>query len=142
MEILAEMILDKTSAAIYTTLTGSTALTALLNDATSVYDTQAPEGASLDYVVFSLQAGGPEVVTGSEIENNLWFVRVYSTSAKKASEAFEKVDALLHRKNITIGSGVTWWCAREENVKNVEVTPSGQLIWMAGGIYRIRTSGV
>lgn len=138
------MILDKTSAALYTTLTGGTALVSMLSGGTAgIYDTQAPEGAALDYVVFSHQAGGPETVSSSNIENNLWFVRAYSAvSAKRASEILGQADALLHRRNITIGSGSTWWCAREENVKNVEVTPSGQLVWMAGGIYRIRTSGV
>lgn len=134
------MILDKTSAALYTTLTGGTALTALLAGTASVYDMQAPDGASLPFVVFSLQAGGPENVDNNSLEQNIWNVRGYSaTSAKTATLIFEQVDLLLNRVNISITGYNTLWCAREETYKFVEETPNGR-IWSAGGMYRIRTA--
>ena len=135
------MILDDTSAALYTTLTGGTALTALLAGTTSVYDSQAPDGSSYAYAVFSHQGGGPELINPSNIEGNLWFVRVYSsTSMKLATQAFAQVDLLLHKKNLSISGVTTFWCAREENIKLVETTPSGEKAYTAGGIYRIRTT--
>jgi len=134
------MILDKTAAAFYTTLTGGTALTALLAGTASVYDTQAPDNATLPYVVFSHQAGGPENVDANNLEQNLWYVRAYSaTSAKTATEIFAQADTLINRVNISITGFNTIWCAREENIKLVENTPSGR-IWSAGGLYRIRTA--
>jgi len=134
------MILDKTAAALYTTMNGGTALTALLAGTTSIYDTQAPDNATLPFVVFSHQAGGPENVDANALEQNVWYVRVYSsTSAKNATEIFEQVDTLLNRVNITITGYNTIWCAREENVKLLENTPSGK-VWSSGGLYRIRTA--
>jgi hypothetical protein len=135
------MILDATSAALHTTLTGGTALTAKLAGTASVYDTQAPDGASYNYAVFSHQGGGPDLITPSNIESNLWFVRVYSaTSMKSATEAYAQADLLLHKKQLSITGLTTFWCAREENVKLVETTPSGNKAYMAGGIYRVRTT--
>ena len=135
------MILDKTSAAIYTTLHASTALTALLPKSTAIYDSQAPDNAILPYVVFSHQGGGPENVDNNDLEQNLWYVRVYSsTSAKDATQIFEKVDDLLNRVNISITGFNTLWCVREQNVKLLDNTPDGGKVWNAGAIYRIRTA--
>lgn len=133
------MILDKTAAALYTTMTGGTALTALLAGTASVYDMQAPDNATLPYVVFSLQAGGPDNLDNNDLEQNVWNIRGYSaTSPKAATLIFEQVDLLLDRVNISITGFNTLWCAREENYKLVEETPNGR-IYSAGGMYRIRT---
>jgi hypothetical protein len=134
-------LLGDTSTALYTTLNGGTALTTALGGTARIYDMQAPDGASLPYVVFQHQGGGPDNITSAGIESNLWLVKVYSNaSAKAASDIFALADELLHRKNITIGTANTWWCAREENVKLLENLPNGKRVWMRGGIYRIRTS--
>jgi hypothetical protein len=135
-------LLGDTSVALYTTLAGGTALTALLAGTTSVYESQAPDKSTYPFVVFNHQGGGPDNINPSEIESNLWLVKVYSaTSAKSASDIFAQADALLHRKNISIGSAKTFWCCREQNVKLVENPPNGVIRYMRGGIYRIRTTG-
>lgn len=135
------MILDDTSAALYTTMNGGTALTALLASTTSVYDTQAPDVAALPFVVFSHQGGGPDNLAPVNLESNLWYVRAYSASGMKAaSEIMTQIDALLHRKALAITGNTTFWCNREENIKLVENLPNGGKIWSAGGIYRIRTA--
>jgi hypothetical protein len=134
-------ILDATAAALYATLKAGTALTALLSGTTSIFDMQAPDGVSSPYVIFNHQGGGPELLTSKQIEGNIWLVRGYSAvSAKKASEIFGQVDALLNKKNITISGATTFWCVREENVKQVENGPDNSKFWMAGGLYRIRTT--
>jgi hypothetical protein len=142
------MILDATSAALHTTLTGGTALTAKLSTVPNtsgtvpaIYDTEAVDHASYNYAVYSHAGGGPDLITPSNIESNLWFVRVYSaTSMKSATEAYAQADLLLHKKQLSITGLTTFWCAREENVKLVETTPSGNKAYMAGGIYRVRTT--
>jgi Protein of unknown function (DUF3168) len=134
-------ILGDSGSAIFTTLKAGTALTALLAGTTAIYDQQAPDGATLPYVVFSHQGGGPDLITSANMENNLWFVRAYtSASSQHASAIFAEVDALLHKKNIAIGSLNTFWCAREENLQLVETEPNQAKVWMRGGSYRIRTS--
>jgi hypothetical protein len=135
------MILDDTSAALFTRMSAGTALTALLPGTASIYDTQAPDNATLPFVVFSHTDGGPENLDANNLEINLWYIRVYgSTSAKNTTEVFEQVDNLLNRVNITITGYNTLWCAREQNIKGIEITPDGSKIWNAGAIYRIRTA--
>ena len=136
-------ILGETSEAIFSTLSAGTVLITALGG-TAIYDTQAPEGASLPYIVFNHQGGGPDNITGSNIESNLWLVKAYSaTLLSNASSIFNEADKLLHKQSISINGGTvnTWWCCREENVKLVENPPSGKPIFMRGGIYRVRTSG-
>lgn len=135
------MILDATSAAIYTALSGGTALTALLAGTTSIYDMQAPDVAALPYCIFSHQGGGPDNIAPVNLENNMWYVRAYSaTSAKSATEIFTQIDALLNRKQLSITGFSTFWCNREENIRLVENLPNGGRIYSAGAIYRIRAA--
>ncbi len=136
-------ILDETAAALYTTLSGGTALTALLAGGTAgIYEGAPYEGAAFDYVVYNHQGGGPENINPSELESNLWLVQCYSvTSAKQAATIFNQVDALLHKKNLTIGTRDNIWTARVTNIKLLEHAPDGRRIWRAGGVYRIRTTG-
>jgi len=134
------MILDKTAAALYTTLNAGTALTALLARTDGIYDTQAPDGAVLPYVVFSHQAGGPENVDPNNLEQNVWYVRAYDdTRFKDATEIFEQIDTLLNKVNISITGFNTLRCVREENVRILETLPNKTKIWGVGGMYRIRT---
>lgn len=145
-------VLDATAAAIDTTLRAGTALTALLSTAprtsgtvpvAAIYEGAAPDGATLPYVVYQHQGGGPDSINPSDIESNLWTVKCYSgTSAKAAAAIFEQVDTLLHKRNLTITGGACFWCAREINLKLVETTPAAEKVYMTGGIYRIRTTGV
>lgn len=143
------MIIDNTATALGSVLTNGTALTTLLgtvpNTGTAsipaIYHMQAPEGAKLPYVVYSHQGGGPDNENRSNLESNLWYVRAYSGSTSaNAGTIFTQVDALLHKKNITIGSATTIWCCREENISLIENNPAGIRTYTCGGIYRIRTT--
>ncbi len=135
------MIINDTASAIYSTLTAGTTVTSMLAGTTSIYHLQAPDNASLPYVVYSLQAGGPELINPSKLETNTWWIRVYSvTSALNAAQIFEEVDKLLDRKNITITGATTIQCAREENIALVEQAAKGIRYYTCGGMYRIRTT--
>lgn len=135
------MILDDTARALYTTLTGGTALMPLLAGTASVYYLQAPEAAAYDFVVYSHQGGGPDNIYPGHAESNLWYVRAYSTvSPARAGSILTQVDALIDQRNISIAGVATYWCAREENINLVETLPNGKYVWSAGGVYRIRTS--
>ena len=135
------MIINDTASSFYTTLTGGTALTAMLAGTTSVYHMQAPDEAAFPYVVYNHQGGGPTPINPSRLEDNVWWVRAYSvTSGVNAAQIFEQVDALLHRKNITITGATTIWCQREQNIALVENPKTGTKIFTCGGMYRIRTT--
>jgi hypothetical protein len=102
---------------------------------------QAPEKATPPYIVFSLQAGGPELINPSNLDTNTWWIRAYSvTSAVEAAQILEQVDTKLNKVNISIGSTITIQCAREGNIALVEKSPAGKLYYTCGGMSRIRTT--
>ena len=118
-------------------LAGGTALISLLGG-TAIYHGQAPESASLPYVVFSQQGGGPENTHADDARDLLYFVRGYATTGKAAGDIDDAISALLHRKSITVSGWRNFWLARETDYEFVETTATGGLIFTAGGIYRIR----
>jgi hypothetical protein len=130
--------LDATAKALYTTLAGGTALTGLLGG-TAIYDTQAPDGAVLPYVVFSHAGGGPDNRNASNLENDVWFIRAYAAGSLKTAGAIRaQVDALVHKRTLSVNGWRNIWCVRETDLRNIENQPSGARVCMAGGLYRIR----
>lgn len=126
------------AAALYSTLTSGTALTALLAGTTAVYNGQAPDDAALPYVVFSKQGGGPENIDPSDRRNLIYFVRGYALTAKAAGDIDTQVDTLLHKKNLSVSGKTVIWTARETDLEMVENPPDDVPVYMAGGLYRIR----
>jgi hypothetical protein len=132
-------VFNPLNAAIYSRLVGGTALMALLADSTSVYYQQAPDDATLDYVVFSLQGGGDENLTPHRTKNLLVFVRGYSrTSGAKAGQIDAAADALLHGIELTVTGWQNFWLHRGDDQALVETDQAGHKTHMAGGFYRIR----
>jgi len=125
--------------AIYSKLTGSTALTALLSGTTAVYDKQAPIGAALPYVVYSIAAGGPDNICPSPLENVVVSVRAWAETGKQARAIDQQIDNLLRGTKLTMTNGwVNFWSAREQDIEMVETSTSNQVRYMAGGLYRFR----
>lgn len=132
-------MINELAGAMYSRLTGGTALTNLLASTTSVYQGRVPDGALFPYVVFNLQGGGDENITPSRMKNLLLYVRGYSkTSANNAASIDAQIDALLHRQTLSVSGWVNFWTAREMDLDGFEPMPNGETIWNAGGMYRIR----
>lgn len=129
--------MNAVNAGIYTKLAGGTALIALLGG-TSIYQGQAPEAKPLPYVVFSKQGGGPENTHADDARDLLYFVRGYATTGQAAGAIDDAISALLHKKSISATGWTNFWLARETDYESVETSPTGQLVFTAGGIYRIR----
>ena len=126
------------NAALYTKLSSGTALAALLAGSTSVYNLQAPDSTTFDYVVFSPAGGGPSNITPSDLREQLYNVRGYSdTSAGKAGSIDAQISALLHHGTLSVTGYTTMAINREQDYQLVENPPSGKPIYTAGGIYRI-----
>lgn len=124
--------------ALYTKLTTTSALTTLLNSGTAVYSTQAPDDATLDYVVFSLQAGAEDNRSAHRTGLPLVFVRGYSSVGEtKAGQIDTQIDLALHMKPLTITGWGNCWIAREQSFSNIEVDVSNFKTWMAGAYYRL-----
>jgi hypothetical protein len=127
-----------TDQAFYTRLSGGTALTALLAAGTaSIFHLQAPEGAALPYVLWSLQGGGDENLSAHRVKQDIYFVRAYSgVSAAQAGAIDAQIDPLLHLVPLTVSGWTDLWLARETDLESVEITPTGARVWMQGGLYR------
>lgn len=133
-------IINAINAALYSRLGGGTALTALLSGGSvSIYNLQAPDDATLDYVVYNLQAGGDENLTAHRTKDLTVFVRGYSSAGPaKAGTIDAQADALLHMRPLTISGWGNFWISRENDFANVEIDSANNKTWMAGGYYRIR----
>jgi hypothetical protein len=126
-------------AAIYTTLQGGTALTSQLSGTTAIYHLQAPDNASLPYVVFSQSSGGDENMTPHRTKDVYYFVRAYSaTSAANAGSIFAAADARLHLVSMTVSGWTNFWTAQQQDIESVHMDGSGRAVYASGGIYRIR----
>ena len=135
-------VYNAVNAGIYTMLQAGTALTNLLSGTAAIYYQQAPDGAGLDYAVFSQQAGGPDNITKRDTRNQLYFIRGYSMiGPAKAGSIDAQISTLLHRKAINVAGYANFWLARETDLSFVETAPNGNKVWMSGALYRIRLSG-
>lgn len=132
-------ILGAMGSAIYSKLAGDTTLVTALGGS-AIYVEQAPDNASLPYVVFSHQAGGPENLTPRDMRSHLWFVRVYAGTRAAANLYDGYISDLLHRGNLTVAGWTTFWLVREEDFSLIENPRNGSPIYMAGATYRIRLS--
>ena len=125
--------------ALYTKLTGGTALVAKLAGTASVYDMVPPSGATFPYVVFGYSGGGYENITPVRYKNFLYFVKAVSkTSSKNAGEIDAEIDALLHDTTLTVTGWTNFSIAREDDLDYTEFDREGRSIWHVGGVYRVR----
>lgn len=132
MNVLNQAILNK--------LKANASLTALLaNGTASIYSLQAPDNATLPYVVFSHQGGGDENLDAHRTKNTVKYIRAYSqVSEAQAGSIDAQIDASLHLQTLSVSGWANFWTAREEDITAVENPPSGQKIYAVGGLYRIR----
>ena len=124
------------NAALYTKLSGGTALTGALGG-TCIYHGLAPEGAALPYVVWSYVAGGHENMTPNESVNAVVYVRAYATTAKQAA-TLDAYAAELLETTLSVTGWNNYWLAREESIVLPELDAAGKATWSCGAYYRVR----
>lgn len=125
------------NSAIYSQLSGGTALVTALGG-TAIYHLQAPEKAPLPYVVYNWQGGGNVNVDSIDRNETIRFIRTYAVTAKQAGEIDDLVKARLDKVNFTVTGYNTVFSRREDDYESVETTPTGEMIYTVGGMYRIR----
>jgi hypothetical protein len=131
-------VLTVLNTAIYNKLTAGTALTALLPGTSSIYYLQAPDNASLPYVVWSYQGGGPTNDYPHDSRSEIVFVRGYAVTPALAGTIDAQISSLLHRGTLTVSGYTNWWLARDADVALIENAPDGTKVYMAGAQYQIK----
>ena len=124
--------------AIYSKLTGGTALTSLLASGSAVYYLQAIDNATLPYIVFDHPGGGPQNINPSDMRSQLVQVRCYALSPALSGSIDAQASALLDRKTLSVTGYTNFVTVRETDVSSVEVPEDGTKIYMSGASYRVR----
>lgn len=125
--------------AIYDALTGEPAITNLLAGTASVYNRQAPHGASYPLIIFQHQGGGDENKSPHRSRNMVYLIKGITTTGLTDSGAIDaQVDTLLHLQSLTVSGWTNFWLARESPVRYVEQAADGNAYYHAGGLYRVR----
>lgn len=127
---------------IYLTLTGDTALAALIG--TRCYHGVAPAGVADPYVVFQMLSGGNDLMVVGAIRiwaNPLYLIKAVrkGSSTGPLEPIADRIDALLHAKSGTVTNGVIWSVARERPHELPELTDGVQYSNL-GGEYRFLAS--
>ena len=127
------------NAAIYSRLQTTSAITSLLSGTAAIYNQQAPEGATLPFIVFSTPSELDENMTQNRTKNNMVYIRAYSgSSAAQAGSIDAAIDTALHLIPLTVSGWTNFWMAREQGIELVETQPTGKIIYSAGANYRAR----
>lgn len=127
------------NAAIYSRLQTTTAITSLLSGTTAIYNQQAPEGATLPFVVFSVPSELDENMTQNRTKNNVVYIRAYSgSSAAQAGSIDAAIDTALHLIPLTVSGWTNFWMVREQGIELVETQSTGKIIYSAGANWRVR----
>jgi hypothetical protein len=132
--------MNETDAAIYSKLTGGSALMALLADAdpVSVYSWQAPNTAPYPFVVFNDQADTENNDTSHQLHNMIYQVRGFTKASMKAAKAIDyQIRLLLHFASLIVSNHSVLRCERIGAVRFVENQQSTDKVYSAGGLYRI-----
>jgi hypothetical protein len=127
------------NAALYTAMTANTSLGTLLASGTAIYFTQAPDSATLPYVVFSY-AGGPghENQTRHETVDELVYVRGYAARPDVAGSISAQIDATLHGVALNVSGWANFWTTRTQNISGLDLATNQEKTWSRGSFYRIR----
>lgn len=126
------------NAALYSRLSGGTALTAALGG-TAIYYQLAPDDAELPYVVWSYQFGPNEPQrTRHRDPESLVYVRAYAAQAAQAGSIDATVDALLHAQPLTVTGYTNYWIGRTQSIANVEIDAAQVKTYSAGALWDIR----
>ena len=131
-------IYNALNTAIYNQLAGGTALVAALGGS-ALYYLQAPDHATLPFVVWSWQAGGDENMTPHRTKNIMMLFRSFAATPEQAGTIDALVDGRLHNQVLSVSGWNNFWTARETEISLVDNPPSGVKSYMSGALYRIRT---
>jgi hypothetical protein len=122
---------------LYTALSGYATLITHLGG-TAIFESIAPQGTNLPYIIFQWQGGGDENLTPGEMINEVWTVMGVSASRAQAGTLGADIHAALHMATLTVTGWTNFLCRGEETVRYVEIAPTGAPVYRNGRQYRVR----
>lgn len=129
---------DALETAIYTKLCAGTALIADLGGS-AIYNLQAPNNASLPYVIYSHVSGGPENICSSDMRDQLYLVRAFARTQAKVRSIENNFDVLLHGGSLSVTGYTNYRTVRDYDAPStVENLANGEKVYGSGGYYRIK----
>ena len=129
--------------ALWTRLSGGTALTTLLSSGTaSIHHLQVPGGSGYPCLTFGVRSGGDEIDNPHRrVDMTVLIKAISNVGAKEAGAIDSAADTLLHGSPLTVSGWTNTSLMREgERIEYVEATPAGDLFYHVGGVYRARLS--
>lgn len=125
--------------AVRTQLAAGTALTTELGG-TAIYAVQAPEAATLPYVLITIAGGGDLNRTPTREIDVMVQVKAVATTALKAATCADLINSRLHDTTFSMNTPwVVYRCEHDEAFMYVENAERKQY-WHAGATYRLRAS--
>ena len=124
-------------AGVYTVLAGANALTEALGGS-YIYNSVAPQGQAMPYVIFSHQGGGHEAINPSGLQNHVYLVKAVDDEPKSAGTIQDHIVTALNGVALTVSDYTAFYCRAEVEVQYTEVAQDGTVIYHRGHIYRIR----
>lgn len=127
--------------AIYDRLATDTTLTAMATG-TRIYDTQAPPGATLPYIIFQIQSGGARPIIPRRLYEWVFVVKVVTSGmiATTGEDIIARVDYLLENHALVISGYNTYWLHRESPDLDYYENTDGNTYRHIGGSWRMRIS--
>ncbi len=139
-------MIDAVNEAIYNKLNGSSGVTSLLSSATSIYFGQAPTGATLPYIIYTIAGGGEDNDSPIDAGDITYYIKGVAKStttysgAARGGQIAEAIRSALHESTPAIDSPWTIYrCQHKEPFMFPENSEREQF-WHVGGSYRIRIS--
>jgi hypothetical protein len=123
---------------LYNALKANSTLTAALSATTAIYNTMAPQGTSMAYVVFNWAGGGLENINPSDLHNIVYNVRAVADDTAEASTIQGYIKSALHKATLTVSGYTNFYTACEDEIQYAEETSDGQVIHHRGYAVRIR----
>ena len=124
--------------AVYSKLSGGTALVALLYSGSSIYNVAPPFEANYDYVVFNVQGGAEPSDSQHRIKEITLQVRAYATALNRAGSIDAACDALLHNGTLSMTGWSVFWLKRAQDIELIEYDESNRPIYTRGGLYDLK----
>lgn len=107
--------------------------------AARVYDTLAPEGATVPYVVFQHVAGGDLNISPSRIIDVEYRVECIAATGVDARNGSNYLETALHNVTLTVSGFNAIACTQQDLFNRVD-TVEGKQFYRKGAFYRIRQS--
>lgn len=125
--------------ALVTALSGNASLVAMVG--TNIFDSQAPDGTTGDYVVFQHIVGGDTVDSPRQVIDVQYRVEMISQTQNNARTGAGYIHDALH--NADISAGITGWnCFRSRMYRlfNQVENHDGREWYRKGGFFRLQFS--